>query len=163
LNNSKKRLFLRIRNEITVNSLINHHLHKPLLAWFLFGNMQLNNMVPMKTMFLLLVLSFCSVSLLAQSDIPSFKKESDQKNRYELNPDKRSKTDNPFLAYKPPAVTEKYIQPGNRPGKETPSFPMPVITGKKFPSNMPIMIPDSSIHYYLKIKKIEGNFLRVKE
>lgn len=117
----------------------------------------------MKTMFFLLALSFFSISLFAQSEIPSLKKETEKKDRYEIIPDKRSKTDNLFLAYKFPAVPEKRLQPERRPGKDAGSFPMPVITGKKFPSNMPIMVPDSSMHYHLKIKKVEGNFPEVKK
>lgn len=37
-----------------------------------------------------------------------------------------------------------------------PEFRMPVASGGSFTENMPVAVPDSSVHYYLKIKKIDG-------
>lgn len=36
-------------------------------------------------------------------------------------------------------------------------FRMPVYNLNGYNSKMPVLVPDSSVHYYLKIKKIEGN------
>jgi hypothetical protein len=71
---------------------------------------------------------------------------------------KRIPADSLPLIYRHPDNPEIRVLPKARPKMDTIDFyNMPNIVIPEYHSNMPIMVPDTSVHYHLKIKKIEKN------
>lgn len=110
----------------------------------------------MKSMFILLL---CLVfpSFMESQPNPQSPKAPEQNHQHPLVP-KRIPADSQPLTYWPDNP-EIHVLPEIRKKMDTVDFyAMPNINIREYHSNMPIMVPDSTVHYHLKIKKIEkGN------
>jgi hypothetical protein len=110
------------------------------------------NKTKMKTLFFLTVILILSGSLSAQTETPQNKKNQKLYNQFEISPKFKPQPDSLFLSDTFPGNLEFSFAPEIAPPKETDdTFNMPVVIVRPdFPSNMPIYVPDSSVHYYIK-------------
>lgn len=107
----------------------------------------------MKTIIILSIFFF-SISLAAQDKIPLEKKKPERFDQFEISPKFKLKpSDSLTFSDSLPKLPEIQVHPEIAiAGKDTTDpFRMPVvIIGPGFHSDMPVMVPDSSVHYYIK-------------
>ncbi len=105
----------------------------------------------MKTVFISLLLAMLCSALLAQTAVPpqsNPEPRGEKKAVPKLNPES---TDSLPLALRPPLKPEVQIIPQPWSENDTPDpFRMPVATTPEFHSNMPIKVPDSTVHYFIQ-------------
>lgn len=106
----------------------------------------------MRTLLFLTTILFLSGSLSAQTENRQNKKDLERYNQFEISPKFKPQPDSLFLSDTFPGIPEFSFTPEIVPQKETDDpFRMPVVIVRPdFPSNMPVMVPDSSVHYYIK-------------
>lgn len=122
----------------------------------------------MKTFFLLISICLIYLTSLSQTNPSNFIRDIKTYNSYQNN-------DSLHFAISPKFRVEKSKEQGFSQkfqkfslstqqkdsldlsaNRMVPEFRMPVASGGSFTENMPVAVPDSSVHYYLKIKKIDG-------
>ncbi len=112
----------------------------------------------MKSMFILFLCLVFPDFLESQPNAQN-PKALEQNNQLPLIP-KRIPADSLPLTYRHPDNPEIRVIPKNRQKMDTIDFyNMPNIRLPEYHSNMPVMVPDSSVHYHLKIKKIRNGKL----
>jgi hypothetical protein len=106
----------------------------------------------MRTLLFLTTILFLSGSLSAQTEKHQNKKNRKRYNQFEISPKFKPQPDSLFLSDTFPGIPEFSFTPEIVPENKTDDpFSMPVvIVHPDFPSNMPIMVPDSSVQYYIK-------------
>ncbi len=106
----------------------------------------------MRTLLFLTTILILSGSLSAQTEKRQNKKNRERYNQFEISPKFKPQPDSLFLADTFPGIPEFSFTPEIVPKKDTTDpFRMPVVIVRPdFSSNMPIIVPDSSVHYYIK-------------
>ena len=107
----------------------------------------------MKTKILLSVFFVLPFFLFAQTETQPKKQKPERFNPFEISPKfKPQQSDSLVFLDTLPGMPEVFVYPEIVPDKDTTDpFRMPVVIVRPdFPSNMPIMVPDSSVHYYIK-------------
>lgn len=106
----------------------------------------------MKSILFITTILILSCSLSAQTENQQNKRDREQYNPFEISPKFKPQSDSMFLPDTFPGIPEFSFTPEILPEKETDDpFRMPVVIVRSdFPSNMPICVPDSSVHYYIK-------------
>jgi hypothetical protein len=129
----------------------NVYIHCPVGVIFVVKN-YLFNKTKMKTLLFLTTFFILSGSLSAQTETPQNKKNRERFNQFEISPKFKPQPDSLFLADTFPGNPEFLFTPEILPPKESDDpFNMPIFkVNPDFSSNMPIMVPDSSVHYYIK-------------
>jgi hypothetical protein len=110
------------------------------------------NKTKMRTLLFLTTILILSGSLSAQTENRQNKKNPERYNQFEISPKFKPQPDSLFLSDTFPGIPEFSFTPEILPPKETDDpFSMPVFkVNPDFSSNMPIYVPDSSVHYYIK-------------
>lgn|SRR5690554_5557151 len=106
----------------------------------------------MRSILFITTILILSGSLSAQTENHQNKKNRERYNQFEISPKFKPQSDSLFLPDTFPGIPEFSFTPEILPEKETDDpFRMPVVIVRPdFPSNMPIYVPDSSVHYYIK-------------
>jgi hypothetical protein len=106
----------------------------------------------MRTLLLITTILILSGSLSAQTEKHQNEKNPERYNQFEISPKFKPQPDSLFLSDTFPGIPEFSFTPEILPPKETDDpFSMPVFkVNPDFSSNMPIYVPDSSVHYYIK-------------
>ena len=107
----------------------------------------------MKTILLLSVFFVIPVLLFAQAETQPKKQKPERFDQFEISPEfKLHRPDSLVFSDTLPGMPEAYVYPGIRiPGRDVDPFRMPImVVSPNFPANMPVMVPDSSVHYYIK-------------
>lgn len=106
----------------------------------------------MKNLLFLTTFFILSGSLSAQTENRKNKKNRERYNQFEISPKFKPQPDSLFFSDTFPGIPEFSFTPEILPEKETDDpFRMPVVIVRPdYPSNMPVMVPDSSVHYYIK-------------
>jgi hypothetical protein len=106
----------------------------------------------MRTLLFLFAFIVLPVFLFAQTEIQPKKQNAERYNQFKISPKFKPQPDSLFFSDTLPGNPEFSFTPEIVPQKETyDPFRMPVFkVNPDFPSNMPIYVPDSSVHYYIK-------------
>jgi hypothetical protein len=106
----------------------------------------------MRTLLFITTFLFLSGSLSAQTENRQNKMDRERYNQFEISPKFKSQPDSLFLSDTFPGIPEFSFTPEVLPQKETHDpFRMPVFkVNPDFSSNMPVLVPGSSVHYYIK-------------
>lgn len=106
----------------------------------------------MRTLLFITTILFLAGSLSAQTENRQNKKARERYNPFEISPKFKPQPDSLFFSDTFPGIPEFSFTPEILPEKETDDpFRMPVVIVRPdYPSNMPVMVPDSSVHYYIK-------------
>jgi hypothetical protein len=106
----------------------------------------------MRTLLFITTILFLSGSISVQRENRHNKKNPERYNQFEISPKFKPQPDSLFFSDTFPGIPEFSFTPEIAPQKETDDpFRMPVFkVNPDFSSNMPIMVPDSSVQYYIK-------------
>lgn len=106
----------------------------------------------MKTFLFITTILILSGSLSAQTEKHQNKKNRERYNQFEISPKFKSQPDSLFFSDTFPGIPEFSFSPKIVSQKETHDpFRMPVFkVNPDFSSNMPVLVPDSTVHYYIK-------------
>lgn len=110
------------------------------------------NKTKMRTLLFLTAFFILSGSLSAQTENGQQKQNAERNNQFEISPKFKPQPDSLFSSDTLLGMPDFSFTPEIAPDKDTTDpFRMPVVIVRPdFPSNMPILVPDSSVHYYIK-------------
>jgi hypothetical protein len=154
MNSVKKQLKetkLMSENAVRIQPAENVHIHWAVGVIFAVKK-YLFNKTKMRTLLFLTTILILSGSLSAQTENHQNKKNRERYNPFEISPKFKPQPDSLFLSDTFPGLPEVFVYPEILPEKETADpFRMPVFkVNPDFSSNMPVLVPDSSVQYYIK-------------